>query len=98
MNNKCGLINTQNPCRCARKTSGFIKAGWVNKDQMKFNVHYLKQIKETLHQKNQTLDEILDEDYAELFQEGPFHEKPHVDKTMATILSNKKVRATFNLN
>lgn len=97
MNKKCGLINTNNPCRCARKTSGFIKAGWVDKDQMKFNAHYLKQIKDTLNKKNETLDEILENDYAKLFQEGPFQEKSHADKTMATILTDKKVRDTFNL-
>ena len=29
MNHKCGLINKKNPCRCARKTAGFIKKGYV---------------------------------------------------------------------
>jgi RNA polymerase sigma factor (sigma-70 family) len=37
MNDKCGLINTSNPCRCDRKTKSFIKAGWVDKDKMKYN-------------------------------------------------------------
>ena len=41
MNNKCGLINKKNPCRCARKTSGFIKSGWVDRDKMKFNANYV---------------------------------------------------------
>ena len=27
MNDKCGLVNPANPCRCAKKTRGFIEAG-----------------------------------------------------------------------
>src|SRR5215471_5591698 len=28
MNDKCGLVNQANPCRCAKKTRGFIQAGY----------------------------------------------------------------------
>ena len=30
MNDKCGLVNQANPCRCAKKTRGFIQAGMRN--------------------------------------------------------------------
>src|SRR5712691_7933326 len=30
MNDKCGLVNKANPCRCAKKTRGFIQAGHVD--------------------------------------------------------------------
>src|SRR6267378_6566604 len=30
MNDKCGLVNQANPCRCAKKTRAFIQAGYVN--------------------------------------------------------------------
>src|SRR6184192_2273826 len=30
MNDKCGLVRAANPCRCARKTRGFVKAGYVD--------------------------------------------------------------------
>ncbi|MBK8802263.1 MAG: sigma-70 family RNA polymerase sigma factor [Fibrobacteres bacterium] len=28
MNNRCGLVNQANPCRCPKKTKGFIAKGW----------------------------------------------------------------------
>ncbi len=34
MNNQCGLINTNNPCRCHKKTKGFIDAGHVDPNHM----------------------------------------------------------------
>ena len=36
MNGKCGLVNKKNPCRCARKTAGFIKAGCVDPKTLQF--------------------------------------------------------------
>src|SRR6266478_1327721 len=30
MNNQCGLVNKDNPCRCAKKTRGFIERGHVD--------------------------------------------------------------------
>jgi RNA polymerase sigma factor (sigma-70 family) len=36
MNDKCGLVNRENPCRCARKTRGFIQAGHVDPDNLVF--------------------------------------------------------------
>jgi len=49
MNNKCGLVNKNNPCKCSRKTSGFIKAGWVDIDRMKFNIDYINSIGKTIN-------------------------------------------------
>lgn len=36
MDNKCGLINKKNPCRCARKTSSYIKLGFVDPVHLHF--------------------------------------------------------------
>ncbi len=33
MHGQCGLVNPTNPCRCAKKTRGFIEAGHVDPDQ-----------------------------------------------------------------
>lgn len=98
MNHKCGLINTDNPCRCARKTSGFIKEGWVDKDKMKFNTDYIKTIAETLNARNHQLDEMMETTYGDLFRETPFQEKAHVNNILRTIFDDPNVRDTFNLN
>ena len=36
MQNQCGLVNTANPCRCAKKTQGFAKAGYLNPEKLLF--------------------------------------------------------------
>ncbi|HAA16058.1 MAG TPA: RNA polymerase subunit sigma-70, partial [Cytophagales bacterium] len=98
MTSKCGLINKANPCRCARKTTGFIAAGWVDKQKMRFNTDYVRTIQDTVPQRNTQLDHLLEQDYAALFQDTPFQEKPHADRLLATLFSDPKVRETFNLS
>lgn len=97
MQQKCGLINQNNPCRCARKTSGFIKEGWVDVAKMKFNTSYLKTIGEQLEIKNNALEELMEEDYGTLFLSTPFQEKDHASTLMKSVLMDKKVKAIFNL-
>ena len=36
MNEKCGLVNAANPCRCAKKTRGFMEAGYVDPHRLEF--------------------------------------------------------------
>jgi RNA polymerase sigma factor (sigma-70 family) len=98
MNNKCGLINKANPCRCHRKTRSFIKAGWVDPDNMKYNISYLKKIREEVPQKAEELCELTEIDYAGLFRDHPFQEKAHDRRLFERIVADKKIRSLFNLN
>ncbi len=36
MNDQCGLVNGANPCRCAKKTQAFMKAGYVDPNNLLF--------------------------------------------------------------
>src|SRR6266850_2739542 len=36
MNDKCGLVDPANPCRCEKKTRGFIQAGYVDPNKLLF--------------------------------------------------------------
>jgi RNA polymerase sigma factor (sigma-70 family) len=45
MNNQCGLTNSNNPCRCHKKTKGFIDAGHVDPNKMMFASHRLREIR-----------------------------------------------------
>ncbi|WP_244939978.1 RNA polymerase sigma factor [Leptospira adleri] len=44
INSKCGLVPNENPCRCARKTKGFIELGIVNLKELKFFKESLRSI------------------------------------------------------
>lgn len=97
MNKKCGLINKSNPCRCDKKTKGFIQAGWVDAENLKFNVDYIYKINQISTLKTKQLDAVLDTRYAELFRDQPFQEKDHCEKLLNNILQDREVKSIFEL-
>jgi RNA polymerase sigma factor (sigma-70 family) len=96
MNQKCGLVNTQNPCRCDRKTKSFIKAGWVDKDNLKFNTSYLKTISEIAPIKLNELLDIESKEYQMLYKTQPFQEKKHIKQILESILNTDKIQTNLN--
>lgn len=98
MNNKCGLVNRANPCRCARKTKSFIQAGWVDKDKMKFNTAYSKKIYEEIPQKAKELYELTEIEYAGLYRKHPFQEKEHHQKFFSDLLTDDRISNLLRLN
>ncbi len=97
MNKKCGLINKENPCRCPKKTKGFIAAGWVDEKNMKFNTSFTKKIYEVLSDKDKHLKDIEEKTYQNLLQEHPFQEKEFIKTMMKKMLADGKTLRLFNL-
>lgn len=98
MHRRCGLVNTANPCRCAKKTTGFIKAGWVDPKTRKFNTAYVSKINQVADQKSASLDARLETGYADLLRNQPFQEKEHTQTLLATFLTESRVGDMFNLD
>jgi RNA polymerase sigma factor (sigma-70 family) len=71
MNDKCGLVNTANPCRCAKKTRGFMQAGYVDPDHLQFTKDRLASIGDVAPHRLDELDS-LDRKHAELFRDHAF--------------------------
>jgi RNA polymerase sigma factor (sigma-70 family) len=97
MNNKCGLINTENPCRCPKKTKGFIKAGWVNESNLQFNNHFLKRISEIAVKKSNQCDNILEEKYGALFKEHPYYDRDKSTELLYSLIDDNELKSIFNL-
>ena len=57
MDHKCGLVNTNNPCRCAKKTAGFIKQGYVNPKKLQFQKNRITAINKVLDKKIAQFDD-----------------------------------------
>src|SRR5437667_6677686 len=72
MNDKCGLVNRANPCRCAKKTRGFIEAGYVDPTHLLFARGRFQQVREVARMKAEALA-TLDDQCAEVFRQHAFH-------------------------
>lgn len=71
MNDKCGLINAANPCRCARKAAGFMRNGWLDANHLQFSRDRIARVQDMAPGRLEEL-QSLDRRHAELYRMQPF--------------------------
>jgi RNA polymerase sigma factor (sigma-70 family) len=75
MQERCGLVNTANPCRCAKKTQAFMKAGYVDPENLLFAREHVIRVREVAAKVHGDMA-ALDEAYASVHRDHPFHTPP----------------------
>jgi RNA polymerase sigma factor (sigma-70 family) len=94
---KCGLINETNPCRCAKKTQGFMNAGFVNPRNLLFAKEHVTRVRDVAARKSEGLD-TLDAAYAELHRDHPFHEPADFVIALRTLIDGTDFKSTLELD
>ena len=97
MNDKCGLVNPSNPCRCAKKTRGFIDAGHVDPTNLLFARDHVLEVREVVPKAFATI-RTLDDQYASLYREHPFHEIPDLVPMLRRLFENPAFRRAIDLS
>lgn len=97
MQDKCGLVNTANPCRCAKKTRGFITAGHIDPNNLRFSQERVIRIRDVAARVS---DEItgLDAAYAEVYRDHPFQKSPDFVMTLRELMNRPEFRSTLELD
>ena len=98
MDNKCGLINKNNPCRCARKTANYIKLGFVDPVSLHFQRDAFATIESVASDKVETYSNDVLSEYRILFGQHPFLKAKEVRESIQALLSSETIRKTFNLD
>ena len=94
MNDKCGLVDAANPCRCAKKTRGFIAAGYVDPHRLLFARERVLQVREVARANADALA-TLDDKCADIYRQHPFHESPDLVPALRRLLASPEfTRAT----
>jgi RNA polymerase sigma factor (sigma-70 family) len=91
MNDKCGLVNRANPCRCAKKTRGFMRAGYVDPANLVFAPARLKQVTEELAETARPVA-TLDEKCARIYRDHPSYEPPDMAQALRRLIDSSDVR------
>ena len=90
MNDKCGLVNQANPCRCARKANGFMRNGWLDANNLQFSKDRIASVKDVAADR---LDELqsLDRKHAEFYRMQPFVAGPDLAQKLREILAQSSL-------
>lgn len=77
MQNKCGLVNTANPCRCTKKAGAFMRHGWLDPRRRQFTSGRLAAVRDAAPDR---LDELqaLQRAHAEVYRDAPLTEAPEI--------------------
>jgi hypothetical protein len=93
MDGQCGLVNRENPCRCAKKTRVFVRAGVVDPAHLRFRPAHVERLRSELHRRHEQL-----ESWVALFQEAepvaPVDAVPVVREAIASAV----LRASLDLD
>ena len=93
---KCGLVNQENPCRCAKKTEGFIKAGYVRPSELRFVNARVLRVHEAAGDAIEALS-ALDDAYADIYRNHPFHESPDFVGRLRALLAEGRFTLPLEL-
>ncbi len=97
MNKKCGLVNEANPCRCSKKTRGYINEGKVDPDNLKFNTRYKSKINKLSKNKAIPFTNTVDELHKKVFQDHPAQTPIQTSKIIQEILNNDLIKSILEL-
>ncbi len=86
MDQQCGLVNTANPCRCARKTQSFIRAGFVDPQHLLFARAHVVRVRDVAPSVRDDLDD-LDAAYAAIHRAHPFQPSPDFVSALRDLLN-----------
>ncbi|QOV91223.1 RNA polymerase sigma factor [Humisphaera borealis] len=98
MNNQCGLVNPANPCRCPKKTRGFIEAGHVDPGNLQFVPLHLRRIRDAAPETARQMDDAASRQHAAIFRDHPFLEPKDQTRWLRQLLDRGELRRTLHLN
>jgi RNA polymerase sigma factor (sigma-70 family) len=94
LHDKCGLVNEANPCRCAKKTRGFMKAGFVDPRNLLFAKSHVTRVRDVAEKRCEELD-ALDRAYAELHRDHPFMEPADFVASLKNLINGTEFTTTL---
>ena len=98
MNNQCGLVNKSNPCRCPKKTRGFIEQGHVDPHRLLFVPEHVERVRDVAGETVREIDDIAERQHAAIFRDHPFLQPSDQIHWLRRILQSSDVRAALHLN
>ena len=98
MNNQCGLVNKSNPCRCPKKTRGFIEQGHVDPHRLLFVPEHVEHVRDVAGATVREIDDVVERQHAAVFRDHPFLQPSDQIHWLRCILQHGDVRAALHLN
>ncbi|MEM7550313.1 MAG: RNA polymerase sigma factor [Bacteroidota bacterium] len=97
MNDRCGLVNKANPCRCNKKTKGFIERGIVDPENLLWTKDFKSRIHDYSKTKLEDLQKSSDKIYTQLYQEHPMKIPKTSEEVLNKVLGDKNLKELLDI-
>ena len=94
--NKCGLVNPENPCRCEGHIRKLIAAGWIDPENPRLTREGLGKISTIAIGRARSVEGEINSVF-KLFRDGPFLNGPDMVPRMKELMSRDEFRDFFQL-
>jgi RNA polymerase sigma factor (sigma-70 family) len=95
MNQQCGLVNKENPCRCSKKAKAMEAAGKMQTDKKMFDPKYSATIATYSEGIADEVADLIDKKYIEFFQKHPTKEDFDTDTVINEIVNDNDLHKYF---
>lgn len=92
MNNQCGLVNLNSPCRCSKKGKAMEAAGKMQVDKRLFNAECTA----TISKYAESVADEVDRKYIEFFHSHPTKENFNKETVINELVNDKKYQKYFD--
>jgi hypothetical protein len=86
MNQRCGLVDPANTCRCPRKAAALVEKGLLSIGQMRFAGEHIKLARSEAARRSPAFDAWASDATIALFRDHPDLEGPDAAATIAALL------------
>lgn len=97
MNHQCGLVNKNNPCRCPKKTRGFIEAGHVDPRNLMFAPQHVKRVRDVAPEAVREIEDVVERQHAAIYRDHPFFQPRDRVNWLRRILDRPDIRTALHL-
>ena len=98
MNGQCGLVNKDNPCRCPKKTRGFIEHGHVDPHHLLFVPEHVARVRDVVPETVREIDDVVERQHAAIYRDHPFLQPADQVRWLRRLLESEAVRGALDLN
>jgi len=98
MNGQCGLVNQDNPCRCPKKTRGFIEAGHVDPHHLLFVSEHVERVRDVAPATVREIEDVVERQHADIYRDHPFLQPADQVAWLRRLLQSEDVRGVLHLS
>jgi hypothetical protein len=98
MNNQCGLVNKENPCRCPKKTRGFIEQGHVDPHHLLFVPQHVSRVRDITPEAVREIEDVVEQQHVDIFRDHPFLQPADQVGWLRRMLEGEDLRGALGLS